>query len=729
MLKRSLMLLLLPVLVLGVESYQARRLDCPPELDGDLDEACWENAEPLEGYIQRDPDTGEPSTETTRLYIGYTEYALYVAIESLDSEPTGIVSNLRRRDTSLGMDDNVDIWFDPTGSGQSLYYFGTNPAGIKADVLYSNRANYRSQQWDAHWDVATRITDEGWTAELEIPFSNFKFEEDPGRPWLFNAGRVIRRKSEETYVVPVPYDHNMFYVEDALELTGIENITQGVGVKLAPYAKGEYRNLPETGNGDIDDWKGIGGLDFDVDLGRSLTLAGTVLPDFAEIDLDPDQYQIGLDPVYVTETRPFFLRDSTYFNFIHYTPFYSRRIGQRLFTSEGLYEDSQILAGGRLTGRLGRFGVGGFYAHTGEAVTDLDAEPESDWAVGRLSYELGQGSFIGAMGTARFARSVETDWDTVLPAYDYATYGADFDLYFADGLWNTWGSVVGSYDSRDPENTFEDQFAINGGVSFSKGNFSNYIEYSDNAPQFDINETGFFWGIPNARSFIYSAEYKLRFDQSFLRNLRFWGKANLTYGRDWEPAFAQYDMQVGTTTNFLWNFTVQGSVGYDNLYYNPGEKDLWWYTQFNVESDFAKPIWLGNFALYGQMVDYTTMGYGDLLADTAILIIQPIPSLRLSAEYNFYDWSFGPAEGVEDYQINIWQATADYLFTRELYFRLFTQGSDQNDLYTFRGLLGWEFLPDSHVYLAYERWYDNDADEFELVNQGVFLKVDYTLQF
>lgn len=723
-----LSLTLLAVATLA-ESYQVPRLDCAPELDGVLDEPCWDNAVPWEGYIQRDPDPGEPSTELTRLYLGYTEYAIYVGVECLDSDPSGIVSNLRRRDTSLGADDNVDIWFDPTGSGQTLYYFGTNPAGCKADVLYNNRATFSTREFDAYWDVATRITDEGWIAEFEIPFNNFKFEEGTGRPWLFNAGRVIRRKSEETYVVNVPYDHNMFYVEDALELTGIEGISRGVGVTLVPYAKGEYRNLPQAGDGELDDWNGIGGMDFDVDIGRSLTLAGTVLPDFAEIDLDPDQYQIGLDPVYVTETRPFFLRDSTFFNFTGYSPFYSRRIGKRLFTSEGLYEDSQILAGGRLTGRLGRFNVGGFYAHTGEAVTDLSAEPESDWAVGRVTYEVGPGSFVGAMGTARFARAVETDWDLTLPAYDYASYGADFDLYFDKTTWNLWGSVVGSYDSRDESNDFEDQFAVEGGLAFRKGNFSTYVEYSDSAPQFDLSETGFMWGIPQSRNFVGSAEYTFLFKDSFLRNLNLWGRANLHQQRNWEEAFGQYDLRLRTATNFMWTFTLQGSLGYDNYFYNPGERDWWWYAQFNFESDYAKPIWLANYAFYGTMPDYNTMGMGDLIADTAVLIVSPFSSLRLQAQYNYYNWSFPEDEGVEDYEINIWQATADYLFTRELYFRLFTQGSDQNDVYTFRGLLGWEFLPESFLYVAYERWHDDSNDDFELINQGVFLKADYTIQF
>jgi hypothetical protein len=722
-------LLILLVGVCGAtETYPVPRLDCPPMLDGSLDEPCWEDATVWEGYVQRDPAPGEPSTEMTRLYLGYTDLAIYVGVECLDSEPEGIVSNLRRRDSSVGADDNVDIWFDPTGSGLQLYYFSTNPAGVKFDCLYNNRATYSNYQYDAHWDVATRIDERGWTAEFEIPFSNFKFEENPHRYWLFNAGRVIRRKSEETYVVEVPYEHNMFDVEDAVGLTGIEGVSEGVGVKLVPYAKGEYRNLPEAGDGDVDDLNGLGGLDFDVDLGRSLTLAGTVLPDFAEIDLDPDQYQIGLDPVYTPETRPFFLRDSTYFNFTSYNPFYSRRIGKRLFTSEGLYVDSQILAGGRLTGKLGSFGLGTFYAHTGEAVTDLAAEPESDWAVIRLTHAVNPGSLVGLMGTARFARRVETDWETVEPAYEYASYGADFDIYFGEGIWNVWGSLLSNYDSRNAVNDFEDQFAASLGASFTEGSFQTWVSYADSSPRFDIGETGFFFGIPYLRMFTCNASHTWRFDDAWLRNFSLGANAVQVLQRDWEEGLSQYQLQIDTTTAFNWNFTVNGAFGYDNLYYNPGEADFWYYTSLSFSSEYGRAFWLHNESMYAEMADYTTLGYGEMFSNSTTVNVYPLSVLTLTGSYQVVRWWFREGEPVEDYTVNIWQGTADFLFTRELYLRLFAQGSDQNDSYTFRGLVGWEYLPDSHLYLAYERWYDDSTADFRLVNQGVFLKADFTLQ-
>ncbi|MCU0613390.1 MAG: carbohydrate binding family 9 domain-containing protein [Candidatus Eisenbacteria bacterium] len=352
------------------ETWHVARTTDPPVLDGSLDDPCWALGTPRIGFIQRDPNPGEPSREQTTLYSVYTDDALYIAYHCGDSQPDRIVSRLRSRDSSVWPDDDIDLWIDPTGNGLQLYYFSTNPAGVKYDALYTSRGRDSNPLWDAHWDVAAAITEDGWNAEFEIPFSNLKFDFDPGRPWLFNAGRVIRRTGEESYSTAIPYEHNMFYVEDAVRLVGLQGIDPGVGVKVTPYCKGDHRWFPSLTEEDDTDLQTSVGADIDVDIGSNLTLAAAIYPDFAEIDLNPDQYQIGFDQVYVPETRPFFLRDSNYFNTINFQPFYSRRIGKRLFDEEGVYHDADIVAGVRLTGKVGKFGLGSFYAHTDEALSE-----------------------------------------------------------------------------------------------------------------------------------------------------------------------------------------------------------------------------------------------------------------------------------------------------------------------------------------------------------------------
>ncbi len=416
------------------ETWDLTRTEEPPVLDGDLGDSCWLSAQPRVGFFQRDPNPGEQSSELTTIFATFTDHALYIAFSCGDSDPEQIVTRLRKRDSAVWPDDNVDLWVDPTGSGLQLYYFSTNPSGVKYDALNLARGRNSTEQWDAHWDVATSIHENGWNAEFKIPFSNFKFDFRPDEPWHFNAGRVIRRKGEETYTVNLPYEHNMFFLEDAVRLTGIDSIASGVGIRLVPYLKADHRWFPPLEDEEDSDLQTDAGIDIDIDIGSNLTVAAAFFPDFAEIDLDPDQYQIGFGQVFLPENRPFFLRDSNYFQAVSFLPFYSRRVGKRLFDENGVYHDADIVAGARLTGKVGLLGVGTFYAHTNEALW----EPESDWGVAKASLELGPQSFVGIIGTARDARAVA--WDEIEePAYRYASLGFDYEYYFSED-WNTCGN-------------------------------------------------------------------------------------------------------------------------------------------------------------------------------------------------------------------------------------------------------------------------------------------------
>jgi len=134
----------------AVPEVAAVRVEEGPELDGLLDDPCWTAARWQEGFVQRDPDPGAPSTEMTRVAFVYDSMTLYVAFDCRDSDPSGVQNHLARRDSGITADDNVDVYFSPTGDGRLLYYFSTNPAGVKLDQLYTNRAQWATGQWDGH---------------------------------------------------------------------------------------------------------------------------------------------------------------------------------------------------------------------------------------------------------------------------------------------------------------------------------------------------------------------------------------------------------------------------------------------------------------------------------------------------------------------------------------------------------------------------------------------------
>jgi len=728
---------LLTAAAAAVPEISAVRVEEGPELDGLLDDPCWSAARWHEGFVQRDPDPGAPSTEMTRVAFVYDSMALYVAFDCRDSDPGGLQSHLARRDSGITADDNVDVYFSPTGDGRLLYYFSTNPAGVKLDQLYTNRAQWATGQWDGHWDVATAQTADGWSAEFAVPFANFQFDASAGNDWVFNAGRVVRRKHEETYLAEVPYNSNMFYTEYGARLTGIEGVSQSLGLELVPYAKGDYRNYPELTGDDRDQLKPLAGLVLDFDVSRNLNLAATAFPDFAEIGLDPDQYVVGRDQVYLSETRPFFLENSNFFATSYFTMFYSRRIGKRLFDSQGLYEDSFIVGGGRLTGKADRLGYGAFYAHTEEAVTDLAAEPASDWGVARLTYDVTPGGYVGLSGTSRLARSVETRDGPTLPAYDYAAYAADFNLYFGEnGEWNVLGMAVADYDSRNPDGTIEDQHAAGFEVDYTGEVVDTSLAYDQFTEGFNLDETGYMWtsglGLRHLNYFL-----RLRFNfgsEAALRSFWVTGYANVHRDWDWEPAMDQFNLELSSMLQSGWLMGVEGSYGNDWLL-DPESPVEYYYGLCWINTPWSGMFTGNAFAFYGTLPDYTLGAVGDLFMGSLEGTFRPLSALQLSGSIEYYDWTF-PGDATdywgapaEDYDIVIWLGSLNYLFTRELYVRLFAQGSTQNDLYAFRTLVGWEYLPDSNIYLAYEQWRDDSGGDFLMVNQGVFLKAEYFLQF
>jgi len=85
------------------------------------------------------------------------------------------------------------IVLDPFFDHRNGFFFQVNPAGARADRQVSNNAERLSQDWDGIWNAVAPITDEGWVAEIEIPFKTLRFK--PGQStWGLNIERQIKRQ-------------------------------------------------------------------------------------------------------------------------------------------------------------------------------------------------------------------------------------------------------------------------------------------------------------------------------------------------------------------------------------------------------------------------------------------------------------------------------------------------------------------------------------------------------
>ena len=246
-------------------------------IDGVLDEAPWRQAPKIGDLVQRLPQAGAQPTEQTEVTLLYDADNLYIGIMCYDSEPRRILASQMARDASLRADDRLEIVLDTFRDRSNAFYFSTNPAGALVDgLVFANGET--NNDWDAIWIVRTEQTDDGWSAEFAIPFKTLSFPAGE-TVWGFNISRTIQRKLEENRWTGARFQTQFFQISEAGEITGLEDLAQGVGLDIRPFMAGRWLHRAATGS---DTLVGKPGLDLFYNITSSLKLSVTANTDFGE---------------------------------------------------------------------------------------------------------------------------------------------------------------------------------------------------------------------------------------------------------------------------------------------------------------------------------------------------------------------------------------------------------------------------------------------------------------
>src|SRR5437868_711943 len=75
----------------------ATRISQNIKMDGELNEACWQQSTVITGLIQNKPIEGNPATQKTEVRIVYDNYAIYIGAMMYDSVPDSILKQLGKR--------------------------------------------------------------------------------------------------------------------------------------------------------------------------------------------------------------------------------------------------------------------------------------------------------------------------------------------------------------------------------------------------------------------------------------------------------------------------------------------------------------------------------------------------------------------------------------------------------------------------------------------------------
>jgi len=202
--------------------------------DGVLNEPAWDQAKHINNFTQRELNEGEPVTERTEVAILYDKRSLYIGFWGYDRDPKGLIARKMERDFDFDSEDCFELIIDTYNDDRNGYLFVINPNAAKADALVENNGRQVNKDWDGVWYVATRVTNEGWFAELMIPLSTLKFRSVPEQSWDINFERNIRRKREQVLWQGWSRDSELEQVNRAGALIGLNGLTSVNLLEIKP---------------------------------------------------------------------------------------------------------------------------------------------------------------------------------------------------------------------------------------------------------------------------------------------------------------------------------------------------------------------------------------------------------------------------------------------------------------------------------------------------------------
>ena len=683
-----------PTVVIG-------RTGTPPEIDGRLDDSVWETATHVRDFIQIAPVEGAPGTEETEVWMAYDDDHLYFAFYAHYSRPEVMRINRADREEIRG-DDRMSVLFDPFLDQQRAYQFEVNGYGVQADSLvnadgstgFSRSSGSSSatrggsgprrggsgmsssgqfgirgdQSWNALFDTGGRVVEDGWTAEMRIPFKSLRYPSragGEGHRWGFQITRVIRDKSEAQSWSPISRGVAGQLTQFGV-LEGLSGLSRSRNLEFLPELTGFRLGALDTGTGAFATGAPTGeaGLGVKYGITPNLTADVTVNPDFSQIESDRPQIETNQRfALFYPEQRPFFLEGQEIFQTA--TPLtlvHTRTIVDPRF-------------GGKLTGKMGNSTLGVVVADD-QAAGRLDDAAHAQYGaaaqtvLGRARYDFYAESYLGAVMTAR---EFGSDHNRVAGVDGRFRLGRTHRVSFLAAGSETQDEALGPLSGT----------AIEADFSRQGRNLSYNAAYSSIDPGFHTG-SGFLPRV-DLRQASGTVSYRWWPESTLMT----WGPA-VTWLRLHDHAGVLQDEQIQGTASFSFrnNMAITGMVNRDLERYGQIDFRKTGYGFFGVMS--ARIL-----SIYGGY----NWGDGILYADAPYLGRSTIgnvnfrfqPTSRLRTEFTMVSSDFvNPADGAAVFNVRIFRTRTTYQFTDRLLARHIAEHNTQsvtvgnNVLFTYR---------------------------------------------
>ena len=463
----------------------------PPKIDGSLEDPAWATANVVDRFIQQEPHEGQAATDRTEVRVLYDKGHLYIGIHAFAATPVS-ATEMRRDADRLFDEDNFQVILDTFHDSRNGYMFLTTPLGAKLEqqIFDEGEGGGRgttsniNRNWDGVWDAAARLTSDGWTAEMAIPFSTVRFVPSDAQTWGVNFARHVRGRNETSLWSPIPKAYTMTRVSMAGELQGLTGISRGLDLRLKPFFVGGMHDVQASRTSRTTDGLHDLGLDARYGVTAGLNLDLTLNTDFAQVEVDEQQVNLTRFGLFYPEKRDFFLENSNFFTMGTGAAFTSAQVQTDLFFSRriGLSDTGTplpILGGARLAGKSGKNNVGMLDIQTDPAF----GRPGDNFFVGRYSRDVFKRSRIGALfinkdtlgGDAHFNRTIGVDANLAPSAnIQVNTYlaktstpgrnGQDMAFFgriaYRDPKWNLWLNYLDVQNNFNAEAGFVQRTGI-----------------------------------------------------------------------------------------------------------------------------------------------------------------------------------------------------------------------------------------------------------------------------
>ncbi len=575
-------------------------------VDGKLDDEIWQSATFIDDFMQKEPDEGAPPTVRTEVAFVHDGSTLYVGARMFDDDPSNIRAVMTRRDND-GNSDRLIISFDGFQDRRTSYTFAVTAAGVRSEWFASSDSEFnRDRSFNPVWSAAATIDEQGWTAEMAIPFSQMRFS--PGvDSWGMNINRYLPNKNEDLFWVAVPKDESGWSSWFG-DMNGLQGLNARRPIEVVPYfasnAAFTSSELFDSANPfeDGSDLRGRAGVDIKAGIGPNMTLDAAINPDFGQVEADPAVVNLSAFPVFFSERRPFFIEGDRLLRGNGPGYYFSRRIGAPPHgDADGDFVDfprnTTILGSAKLTGRLNSgLSVGFLGAVTDEEnATTFDAsaapgsefgstrvEPRAGYGVLRLQQEFGAASSTAGIILTATERDIDESVVDPLGATLHKraiSGGTDWNLRFKGGDYVLSGHLGGvrvegdtaairqtqefsahyyqrpdqDHKTFDPTRTSLTGYAAR--IELERASADHWLwsgSLSAESPGFAINDLGRLSSADDIDAFGY-LRYQENDPGSLFHNYNLTGYFGAGWNFGWDRQYSFVDLEANMTYKSFWS--------------------------------------------------------------------------------------------------------------------------------------------------------------------------------